>query len=175
MRRQEWTVAYKVIQWSTGNVGKFALKLVAEHPELELVGLWVHSEDKAGKDAGELAGIGTLGVAATNGIDWTRWIVSVLVAALFCDGRRESHRRNSSPATRVPLTDALVEAIPPSHPRDSTLRRRGDRTFRPAAAGKQGRPMSGRRAGRARQLSGEGLGRLVLWTGSGSRVRTGLS
>src|SRR3954468_14670493 len=78
-----------------------------------------------------------LGVAATNGIDWTRWIVSVLVAALFCDGWRESHRRNSSPATRVPLTDALVEAIPPSHPRDSTLRRRGDRTFRPAAAGKQ--------------------------------------
>jgi 2,4-diaminopentanoate dehydrogenase len=62
-------VAYKVIQWSTGNVGKFALKLVAEHPELELVGLWVHSEDKAGKDAGDLAGIGPLGVAATNDVD----------------------------------------------------------------------------------------------------------
>jgi 4-hydroxy-tetrahydrodipicolinate reductase len=62
-------VAYKVIQWSTGNVGKFALKLVAEHPELELVGLWVHSEDKAGRDAGELAGIGNLGVAATNDVD----------------------------------------------------------------------------------------------------------
>jgi 4-hydroxy-tetrahydrodipicolinate reductase len=62
-------VAYKVIQWSTGNAGKFALKLVAEHPELELVGLWVHSADKAGKDAGELAGIGPLGVAATNDVD----------------------------------------------------------------------------------------------------------
>jgi hypothetical protein len=62
-------VAYKVIQWSTGNVGKFALKLVTEHPELELVGLWVHSEDKAGKDAGELAGIGPIGVAATNDVD----------------------------------------------------------------------------------------------------------
>jgi hypothetical protein len=62
-------VTYNVVQWSTGNVGRHALRLIAEHPELELVGLWVHSADKAGKDAGELAGIGPLGVAATNDAD----------------------------------------------------------------------------------------------------------
>jgi hypothetical protein len=55
-----------VIQWSTGNVGKHSLRLIAQHPDLELVGLWVHSADKAGKDAGELAGIPPLGVAATT-------------------------------------------------------------------------------------------------------------
>src|SRR4051795_4271920 len=62
-------MAYRVIQWSTGNVGKHAVRLIAHHPELELVGLWVHSEEKAGKDAGELVGIERLGVAATNDID----------------------------------------------------------------------------------------------------------
>ena len=35
-------------------------------PDLELVGVWVHSPDKVGKDAGELAGCEPLGVVATN-------------------------------------------------------------------------------------------------------------
>ncbi|MBV8161931.1 MAG: diacylglycerol kinase [Acidimicrobiia bacterium] len=59
-------MAYKVIQWATGNVGQLALRGILEHPELELVGLLVHSAAKAGKDAGELAGVGPVGVAATN-------------------------------------------------------------------------------------------------------------
>src|SRR4051812_38311238 len=59
-------MTYRVIQWSTGNVGHHALRLIARHPDLELVGLWVHSADKAGRDAGELAGIGPVGVTATN-------------------------------------------------------------------------------------------------------------
>ena len=50
-------MAYKVIQWSTGNVGRHAVRLIVEHPELELVGLWVHSEEKTGRDAGELVGM----------------------------------------------------------------------------------------------------------------------
>jgi 4-hydroxy-tetrahydrodipicolinate reductase len=62
-------VAYRVIQWSTGNVGRHAVRLIAGHPELELVGLWVHSEDKAGRDAGEIVGTAPLGVAATNDAD----------------------------------------------------------------------------------------------------------
>jgi 4-hydroxy-tetrahydrodipicolinate reductase len=60
---------YKVIQWSTGNVGIASLRCIIGHPELELVGLWVHSPDKAGRDAGELAGLGPVGVAATNDAD----------------------------------------------------------------------------------------------------------
>jgi 4-hydroxy-tetrahydrodipicolinate reductase len=62
-------VTYRVIQRSTGNVGKHALRLVARHPDLELVGLWVHSADKAGKDAGDIAGIESLGVMATDDAD----------------------------------------------------------------------------------------------------------
>jgi hypothetical protein len=62
-------MTFRVIQWSTGNVGRHALRLIARHPDLELVGLWVHSPEKAGRDAGELTGIESLGVAATNDAD----------------------------------------------------------------------------------------------------------
>lgn len=60
---------YRVIQWATGGVGKAAIQGVLRHPELELVGCWVHSADKEGRDAGELAGEGPVGVAATTDID----------------------------------------------------------------------------------------------------------
>jgi 4-hydroxy-tetrahydrodipicolinate reductase len=59
-------MAYRVIQWSTGNVGIAALRCIIKHPELELAGVWVHSADKAGKDAGELCGLPPVGVKATN-------------------------------------------------------------------------------------------------------------
>lgn len=57
---------YRVIQWATGNVGSRGLRTVIEHPELELVGLWVSSAGKVGKDAGELAGTAPTGIKATN-------------------------------------------------------------------------------------------------------------
>lgn len=60
---------YKVIQWATGGVGVAAIQAIAAHPELELVGTWVHSPSKAGRDAGELAGINPLGVVATTDVD----------------------------------------------------------------------------------------------------------
>ena len=61
-------MTYRVIQWATGNLGRAAIEGVVSHPELELVGCWVHSADKAGRDAGTLAGIGPLGVVATNDV-----------------------------------------------------------------------------------------------------------
>ena len=60
---------YRVIQWATGGVGQAAIQGVSRHPELELVGCWVHSEEKSGRDAGELAGIGRIGIAASNSVD----------------------------------------------------------------------------------------------------------
>lgn len=57
---------YRVVQWATGNVGSRALRRMIEHPDLDVVGVWVHSPDKAGRDAGELAGIDPIGVKATN-------------------------------------------------------------------------------------------------------------
>jgi hypothetical protein len=62
-------MALKVIQWSTGNVGVAALRCIIDHPDLELAGLWVHSADKAGRDAGELCGRPSTGVLATDDAD----------------------------------------------------------------------------------------------------------
>ncbi|MFO8010815.1 MAG: dihydrodipicolinate reductase, partial [Dehalococcoidia bacterium] len=62
-------MAYRVIQWATGGVGKAAIEGVQSHPELELAGCWVHSPEKAGLDAGEIAGIGEIGVKASGDID----------------------------------------------------------------------------------------------------------
>jgi hypothetical protein len=50
-------------------VGTFAVRAIAGRPDLELAGVWVHSDDKVGKDAGELAGIAPIGVTATNDTD----------------------------------------------------------------------------------------------------------
>ena len=61
------TPTKRVVAWSTGTVGRHAIAGIDARPELELVGVWVSSHDKVGKDVGELAGLGReLGVAATN-------------------------------------------------------------------------------------------------------------
>ncbi len=59
-----------VIQWTTGNVGVRALRAVLRNPDLELVGLYAHGDDKVGRDAGDLAGLAeTTGVVATHDVD----------------------------------------------------------------------------------------------------------
>jgi hypothetical protein len=60
---------YRVVQWATGNVGSRSLRVVIEHPHMDLVGVYVHSADKVGRDAGELCGLGPVGIKATNGVD----------------------------------------------------------------------------------------------------------
>lgn len=60
---------YRVVQWTTGNVGKSSVAAIANNPTLELVGCYAWSDDKVGRDAGELAGIEPVGVTATNDID----------------------------------------------------------------------------------------------------------
>ena len=62
-------MTYRVIQWATGLVGQEAIEGVLAHPELELVGAWVHSADKVGRDVGEICGIGPIGVTATDDLD----------------------------------------------------------------------------------------------------------
>ncbi len=56
---------YSVAVWGPGNVGRPAIHGVVANPHLELAGVIVHSPEKAGRDAGELAGIAPVGVAAT--------------------------------------------------------------------------------------------------------------
>jgi hypothetical protein len=62
-------MSYRVVQWATGGVGKAAIEGVLAHPELELVGCWVHSADKDGRDVGDLIGRSPIGVTATADVD----------------------------------------------------------------------------------------------------------
>ncbi|MBR9986616.1 MAG: hypothetical protein KFF68_11955 [Desulfosarcina sp.] len=57
---------YRVIQWATGSMGKTCLRAVIDHPDLELVGLYVYNEKKAGRDAGDIAVRNKTGVLATR-------------------------------------------------------------------------------------------------------------
>ena len=59
----------RIIQWATGSIGRYAIGAIAEDPNLELVGLWVHSEAKQGIDAGTLGGVDKMGVTATRDVD----------------------------------------------------------------------------------------------------------
>jgi hypothetical protein len=60
---------YRVIQWATGSIGQISIRHFAGNPIFELVGAYVTSGAKAGVDAGEIAGVGPLGVACTTDKD----------------------------------------------------------------------------------------------------------
>jgi hypothetical protein len=62
-------VTKRVVVWGTGFVGKMVIAEIVRHPEFELVGVGVHDPEKVGRDAGELCGIGTIGVTATDSFD----------------------------------------------------------------------------------------------------------
>lgn len=59
----------RVIQWTTGKVGKHSLRAILDDPRLELVGCYAWSDAKKGVDSGELCGRPATGIAATNDID----------------------------------------------------------------------------------------------------------
>jgi 4-hydroxy-tetrahydrodipicolinate reductase len=57
------------VTWGTGNVGRYAVRAVLNHPELELVAHIVSSADKSGRDVGDLVGLDPVGLLATNDIE----------------------------------------------------------------------------------------------------------
>lgn len=57
---------YKVIQWATGSIGQISIRHFASNPTFELVGAYVTSDAKDGRDAGEVADIGPIGVTCTT-------------------------------------------------------------------------------------------------------------
>ncbi len=59
----------RVVQWTTGNVGRRSVRAIQIQPELELVGCYAWSPDKVGRDVGELCGIDPIGVTATDDVD----------------------------------------------------------------------------------------------------------
>jgi hypothetical protein len=62
-------MSYRVIQWATGAMGKTCLRAVIDHPDLELAGVYVYGEKKAGRDAGEIARRAPTGIIATRSIE----------------------------------------------------------------------------------------------------------
>jgi len=58
-------MTHRIVQWTSGKVARKALLAVLAHPELELIGLYAHSPDKVGKDAGVLCGAAPVGITAT--------------------------------------------------------------------------------------------------------------
>jgi hypothetical protein len=61
-------MSLRVVVWGTGNAGRPAIRAVAAHRDLELLGAVVADPAKVGRDAGELAGIAPLGVLATDDV-----------------------------------------------------------------------------------------------------------
>jgi 2,4-diaminopentanoate dehydrogenase len=58
----------RVVQWTTGNVGKQTVAAIAANPGFELVGCYAWSPEKVGRDVGELCGLARLGVTATDDV-----------------------------------------------------------------------------------------------------------
>ena len=59
----------RVIQWATGAMGKSCLRAVLDHPQMELVGLFVYGDNKVGRDAGDIARRPLTGVLATQDVE----------------------------------------------------------------------------------------------------------
>jgi len=60
----------RVVQWTTGKVATQSILAILDRPELELVGVYAFSKEKAGQDVGDLIQLGRkLGIAATDDID----------------------------------------------------------------------------------------------------------
>lgn len=62
-------MTYRIVQWTTGNIGRKSVHAVVANSDLELVGCYAWSPDKVGRDVGELCGIEPLGIVATDDVD----------------------------------------------------------------------------------------------------------
>jgi hypothetical protein len=62
-------MAIRVVHCGTGLTGREALRAIIEDPALELVGQYVSTAEKIGKDAGDLCGLPATGVIATGDLD----------------------------------------------------------------------------------------------------------
>lgn len=72
-------MAIRVALIGTGNCGSLALKQLVNDARFDLTGVWVSSQAKVGKDAGELAGLDvTTGVTAVDDLD------TIIAAAPDC-------------------------------------------------------------------------------------------
>jgi 4-hydroxy-tetrahydrodipicolinate reductase len=62
-------MAYKVILWGTGFVGKMVIGELLQNPEYELVGVIGHFPEEIGRDVGELIGADPVGLESSGDVD----------------------------------------------------------------------------------------------------------
>jgi 2,4-diaminopentanoate dehydrogenase len=80
-------MTYRVIQWASGGVGRAAMQGVLAHPDLELVGCWVHAPEKNGTDVGTIVSGGPIGITASTDVDAVLSVDAdcVLYSPIFAD------------------------------------------------------------------------------------------
>jgi hypothetical protein len=81
-------MTYRVVVWATGRAGKALLRNVIAAPDLDLAGVLVYSEAKAGVDAGDLVGLPPTGVVATT----DKAAIAALDADVVCMSPRGNNR-----------------------------------------------------------------------------------
>ena len=59
-------MVFRVVHSGTGMIGRAALDGILNHPELELVGMYVHSPEKLGKDVGVFINRDAVGIKTTD-------------------------------------------------------------------------------------------------------------
>nr|WP_090277743.1 dihydrodipicolinate reductase [Mycolicibacterium komanii] len=50
-------------------MSSLSIRAIVRRPHLDLVGVWVHSTEKVGRDAGEIVGLGPIGMITTGDLD----------------------------------------------------------------------------------------------------------
>src|SRR5262245_5162211 len=107
---------YRVIQWATGSIGQIAIRHFADNPAFDLVGVLVTSDDKRGRDAGELAGIPPIGVAATTDVEEILGLEADAVnyAPLYADVEVMARIRRSANNIVTPVGFVYPKALDPN-------------------------------------------------------------
>ncbi|HEB88482.1 MAG TPA: dihydrodipicolinate reductase [Deltaproteobacteria bacterium] len=91
-------MAYKVIVWGTGAVGKMVIDEILDNPEYDLVGVLVHDREKVGLDAGTLVGREPIGIPCSDDVGAVLSLEADAVAyfgptAAFVKQNTENHCR----------------------------------------------------------------------------------
>jgi 2,4-diaminopentanoate dehydrogenase len=85
-------MAKRIVVWGTGFVGRMVIAEVVKHPGFELAGVGVSDPDKIGRDAGDICGVGTIGIDATGDVDE---LISLKPDALVHYGPTAAHAKDN--------------------------------------------------------------------------------
>jgi len=121
--RRESGLRHRVIQWATGGVGRAAIEGILDHPELDLVGCWVHSKEKAGRDVGEILGRAPIGVRATRDVEALLVFAGHAALAIVSARRYQAERRR---ADRLALVARVGQIVTSDLVLDEVLQRAAD-------------------------------------------------